>query len=253
MRKRKNFVIPTTAILCGVSFLGIGTLFAIDDQLSKTLRLPSYSGNLSGAAMHSQVSESGPYSPINLKRVSPYMIQALLAAEDHNFYQHDGIDAPALLRASLDNLKAGHMIEGGSTITQQLAKNVFLDWRDRTALRKLKQCLFAWELEKHYSKDEILESYLNCVYFGNGAYGVERAAKTYFGVHASQLTLAQSAFLAALLKAPSDYGLSSNQAAAFARQASILQNMVRHGHITEEQARSAQAHKLIVIPYEKNR
>jgi membrane peptidoglycan carboxypeptidase len=188
-------------------------------------------------------------NPVKLKKVSPYMIQAVLAAEDHRFYEHHGIDTFGLVRANIDNLKAGHMVEGGSTITQQLAKNVFLDWRDRSAMRKMKEWVLAVELERNYSKEEILEAYLNCVYFGSGAYGIENAARIYFGVHASKLTIAQCAFLAALLKAPSELGMPANQAEAFARQQSILNNMAQYGFITEEQKRNAQARPIKVLPF----
>jgi membrane peptidoglycan carboxypeptidase len=221
--KTVKVAIVAATILFAIAFFGIAEVVWVNHRLPET-------------------------TSVSLKNVAPYMVQALLAAEDHHFYEHNGVDSFGLIRATIDNWKAGHMVEGGSTITQQLVKNVFLDWRDRTALRKFKEWIIAWELERHYSKEKILESYLNCVYFGNGAYGIEPAAKTYFGVSAGKLTIAQSAFLAALLKAPSNFGAPSNEALAFARQKLILQNMVQYGYITLEQERRAENEKLIVIP-----
>jgi membrane peptidoglycan carboxypeptidase len=227
------------AILGGVAFVVISNGSKINYGLPKPV-LPSLKAP--------QPNAEGSIA-VSIKKVSPYMIQAVLAAEDHRFYEHHGIDAFGLVRANVDNLKAGHMVEGGSTITQQLAKNVFLDWRDRTPMRKMKEWALAIELERRYSKEEILEAYLNCVYFGSGAYGIENASKVYFGTSPSKLTIAQCAFLAALLKAPSDLAMPSNQAEAFARQQSILNNMAQYGFITEEQKRSAQSEALKVLPF----
>jgi len=236
-------LVLSVAILCGV----IGFFAFTNGSLTNYgLPKPVLPSPEAGPPKNAEGSK-----PISLNKVSPYMIQAVLAAEDHRFYEHHGIDILGLARANVDNLKAGHMVEGGSTITQQLAKNVFLDWRDRSALRKMKEWVLAIELERRYSKEQILEAYLNCVYFGSGAYGIENAARIYFGVHASKLTIAQCAFLAALLKAPSDLGMPSNREEAFARQQSILNNMVQYGFITEEQERNAQSHELKVLSFSK--
>jgi membrane peptidoglycan carboxypeptidase len=242
MFKKLNIVIVVAVFIGALAFFGFLKLGAIDRRLPEPV-LSETNNNKSDLPKEEQS------RPVSLKNVSPYMVLALLAAEDHHFYEHNGVDPVGLARATADNLKAGHMIEGGSTITQQLVKNVFLDWRDRSALRKIKEWMLAWELERRYSKQAILESYLNCVYFGNGAYGIERAANIYFGVSARQLTIPQSAFLAALLKAPSDLGVASNEAQAFARQRLILQNMLQYGYITSDQERLAQIQALAVIPY----
>jgi membrane peptidoglycan carboxypeptidase len=235
----------------GVALIGAAALVVVSTGLKIDLGLPkpTLPSLKPGPKKTAEDSYGQPCNPVSIKKVSPYMIQAVLAAEDHRFYEHHGIDALGLVRANIDNLKAGHMVEGGSTITQQLAKNVFLDWRDRSALRKMKEWILAIELERRYSKEEILQAYLNCVYFGSGAYGIENAAKTYFGTSASKLTIAQCAFLAALLKAPSDLCMPSNQAAAFARQQNILNNMAEYGYITEEQKRTAQSRPIKVLPF----
>lgn len=175
---------------------------------------------------------------VPLSAVSDNMVKALLSAEDRRFYEHHGIDVLGSVRATLVNAQAGEMKEGGSTISQQLAKNVFLDWRERTWQRKVSQWILAWDLESKYSKNQILEAYLNVVYFGNGAYGIENAAQTYFGVDASKLSLAQSAYLAALLKSPTSLG--ENRKAAVARQQEILDKVEEYGMVdsnTVEEAR----------------
>ena len=141
---------------------------------------------------------------VRLDRLPPYLPQAVIATEDRRFYNHLGVDPVGLVRAGLRNLIAGSVVQGGSTITQQLAKNLFLS-PDRTMARKLEEAMYAIWLERRFTKDEILELYLNRVYFGGGTYGVEAAARRYFGRSARSVTLTQAALLAGLLKAPSRY------------------------------------------------
>lgn len=172
---------------------------------------------------------------VSLQDVSPNLKWAVLAAEDHRFYQHHGIDPVAMMRALLTGARSGHMVEGASTITQQLAKNSFLKWEDRSARRKLKAWMLAWQLEQRYTKDRILETYLNQIYLGRGAYGIECAAQRYFGVHAHELSLSQASFLAAIIRAPSELGAPGHEQQAIRRQHQILANMVRYGYITEKQ------------------
>lgn len=176
------------------------------------------------------------HTKIPLNKVSKWMRLAILAAEDHRFYEHDGIDPWGLIRAGISNARAGHMIEGASTISQQLAKIAFLDQEEKTAERKLSQLVLAADLEKTYSKDTILEAYLNLIYFGRGAYGIEDAAHTYFGIPASKLTIAQSAFLAGIVRAPSTLSEKSNLKAAIARQHQVIDSMESYGYISEKQA-----------------
>lgn len=179
---------------------------------------------------------------VPLTQVANQMQQAILAAEDRHFYEHHGINLPSIARAALANLQAGRVVEGGSTITQQLVKNLFFDEPRRTLERKIKEAFMAWELERRYPKDKILELYLNQVYFGNGGYGIERAASRYFDKTAASLSLAESAFLAGLVKAPSE--LSADRQAALWRQKDILNKMVEYGYITRDQAESAKKQKL---------
>jgi 1A family penicillin-binding protein len=173
------------------------------------------------------------------------MQQAILAAEDHHFFEHHGINLMSIFRATLANLQAGHVVEGGSTITQQLVKNLFFTEAGRTMDRKVKEALMAWELEQRYSKERILEMYLNQVYFGSNAYGIERAASRYFDKPAASLNLSQSAFLAGLVKAPSELGALNNRSAALTRQHEILDKMVEYGYVTPDQEKKALKTKLV--------
>ena len=181
---------------------------------------------------------------VPLNQISPQMQQAMLAAEDHHFFEHHGINFVSIGRASLVNLTKGHVVEGGSTITQQLVKNLFFTDAQRTMDRKIKEALMAWEVERRYSKEKILEMYLNQVFFGNNAYGIERAASRYFDKSAAELDLAQASFLAGLVKAPSDLGAAANRKAAVDRQHEIIDKMVEYGYITENQGKLAKKEKL---------
>jgi penicillin-binding protein 1A len=179
-----------------------------------------------------------------LNQISSQMQQAMLAAEDHHFYEHHGVNFSSIGRASIANLQKGHVVEGGSTITQQLVKNLFFTDAQRTFDRKVKEALMAWEVERRYTKEKILEMYLNQVFFGNNAYGIERAASRYFDRTAAELDLAQSAFLAGLVKAPSELGLATNRSKAIERQQDIIDKMVEYGYITQSQADAAKTEKL---------
>ena len=175
---------------------------------------------------------------VRLDKLPPYLARAVLATEDRRFYHHFGVDPLGLVRAAFRNYEAGSVVEGGSTITQQLAKNLFLK-PDRTITRKLEEVIYAIWLEQRFSKDEILELYLNRVYFGGGTYGVEAASRRYFGKSARFVTLTQAALLAGLLKAPSRYAPTRNVKLATARIDEVLDNMVEAGYLTPADARSA--------------
>ncbi|MBR9824920.1 MAG: PBP1A family penicillin-binding protein [Alphaproteobacteria bacterium] len=160
-----------------------------------------------------------------------YLIDAVLAVEDRRFYSHYGIDLIGMGRALLANLRAGRVVQGGSTLTQQLAKNLFLS-PERTLERKVQEVLLAFWLESRFSKDEILELYLNRVYFGGGAWGVEAASMRYFGRSASEVSLGEAALLAGLLKAPSRYSPVSDAERAAARATVVLDLMEQTGRIS---------------------
>ena len=181
---------------------------------------------------------------VPLGEISSYLRRAVLAIEDKGFYEHAGIDIPAIIRAFFVNLQAGQIVEGGSTITQQLVKNLLIPEKERgrTFTRKFKELLLALEMERKINKDRILELYLNQVFWGNRAYGIERSAQRYFNKEASELTLAESAYLAGLLKAPS--ALSRDRKASESRKKLVLQKMLEFGYITKKQYEFAIKEKL---------
>jgi penicillin-binding protein 1A len=166
--------------------------------------------------------------------ISPWMPKATVAIEDRRFYQHGGIDPVGILRALAADVTAGHIVQGGSTITQELVRNLYLS-REQTLQRKVVEACLAIKLARAWSRDRILTAYLNDVYYGNHAYGIEAAAETYFSVPASRLTLEQAALLAGLPQAPSDYDPLHNPGAALARRAAVLQALRRSGDITQTQ------------------
>ncbi|MGB3022733.1 MAG: transglycosylase domain-containing protein, partial [Methyloceanibacter sp.] len=180
---------------------------------------------------------------VRLERLPSYLPQAVMATEDRRFYAHFGVDPLGLARASFRNWRAGNVVEGGSTITQQLAKNLFLK-PDRTISRKLEEAIYALWLEHRFSKDEILELYLNRVYFGGGAYGIEAASRRYFGRSARTVSLTQAALLAGLLKAPSRYAPTGNADLAASRIDVVLGSMVDAGFLSTAEADMAAAQPL---------
>lgn len=159
---------------------------------------------------------------------------AIIVVEDKNFYQHHGIDMAGIIRAVIQNIKAGRITAGGSTITQQTAKTLFLS-NERTFARKIKELFYAWQLERRYSKDEILTMYCNTIYFGHGAYGLEVAARTFFAKNAQELAIEESALLAGLPNAPSVNDPFTNPDKAKKRQKIVLQRMADEGYISDEE------------------
>jgi penicillin-binding protein 1A len=176
------------------------------------------------------------YIPLDM--LPPHLPNAVMAIEDRRFHEHRGVDFPSLVRALLANLKAGRTVQGGSTITQQLAKNLFLS-PERHFTRKLEELLIAVWLEARLTKREILELYLNRVYFGAGAHGIESAAERYFGKSARNVTVAEAAVLAGLLKAPSKFSPLGSPGLARSRARVVLKTMQEAGVITAEEARQA--------------
>lgn len=173
-------------------------------------------------------------STITADTLPEHLVDAVLAVEDRRFYHHFGIDIIGTTRAAVANLRAGRVVQGGSTITQQLAKNLFLT-PDRTFRRKVQEMLLAFWLETRFSKDEILALYLNRVYFGAGAWGAENAARRYFGKGPHELDIGEAALLAGLLKAPSRYSPANDTARAAVRATVVLDLMLATGRITEEE------------------
>ena len=183
---------------------------------------------------------------IPIERMSPTLIKAVVSVEDQRFYEHSGIDAIRVAAAALKNLEQGRRAEGGSTITQQLARQSFLT-RDKYYKRKLQEVILAAYIEKMYDKNEILEMYLNKVYFGGGLYGVEAASRGYFGKPCRELTLDEAALLAGLIQSPSSYAPSVNMDRAVARRAVVLQAMVSAGVIEQAAADRAKGTKVKLV------
>jgi len=181
---------------------------------------------------------------VKLKDVAPVMIQATVAIEDKGFYTNPGFDLAGIVRAAFDNLKAGHIVGGGSTITQQLAKQQFLT-PEQSLSRKIKELALAYELAQTYSKDQIMELYLNKSFYGSQSYGVEAAAESYFHIPASKLDLAQSAVIAGLPQAPTEWNPVLHPEAAKLRQTEVLQAMVRSNFISQEDMDTALTEKLV--------
>ena len=196
--------------------------------------------------------QGGRRTKVFLGQISPYLIEATIATEDRDFYSHPGFDPIAILRALYYNLSERRIVSGASTITQQLARNVLLTPEERmqeTAWRKIKEAVLAAELTRVYPKDTILEIYLNEIYYGNLAYGIQAAAETYFGVNAQDLTLAQASFLAGLPQAPATYDpFGGGHDLALARQRDVLALMVEAGYTTEAEG-SAAAFEVAAYPF----
>ena len=177
---------------------------------------------------------------VKLADIPKNMQNALIAIEDHKFYEHDGISPEGILRAILANIKEGEIEQGGSTLTQQFVKNTFLT-HEQTIERKIEEAILSVVLEDKYSKDEILEMYLNTTYFGAGATGVHQASKVYFGKHVSRLSLEEAAVLAALPYAPSALNPLEHPIECKQRQMLVLNAMAKHGFISQDVADETKA------------
>lgn len=175
---------------------------------------------------------------IPLSRMPSYLPQAFVAAEDSRFYDHPGLDLWSVFRAAINNMRSGRRGQGGSTITQQVARSLLLS-PEKTYLRKFKEAILAWRIDTLLSKDDILYIYLNQIYLGDGAYGVEAAAQAYFGKHARELSLGEAAILAGLPQAPSRYSPHLHLEAAQKRQRYVLNRMAADGFVSSEEARRA--------------
>src|SRR5213592_1423689 len=189
---------------------------------------------------------------VPLAHIPQPLRDAIIATEDRRFYSHFGVDPIGVARAIYQNYRRGRIVEGGGTITQQLTKVLFLT-PDKSLERKLKEAVLALELERRYSKDRILEMYLNQVYFGHGAYGVEAAARTYFGKSVSELTVREAALLAGLPRAPSSYSPFDHANAAKRRRELVLRRMAEYGALKDEEATQIARSDLGLIPPERRR
>ena len=183
---------------------------------------------------------------VSLDKIPKNLQNAFIAVEDNRFYEHNGVDPRGILRALYSNVVSGEVAQGGSTITQQLAKNAFLS-QDRTITRKIQEFFIALRLEQQYTKDEILEMYLNQIYFGRGAYGVQAAAQTYFGKDVDQLNLSECAMLAGIPRSPNYYSPLNNLSAAMERRSEVLDQMVKYDYITPDMAAKTKREQLQLV------
>ena len=237
------------AVVCG---LGVGASLGYLYDFPELERLQNYKPNsitriyARGGELLAELYQERR-SPIPLKQIPATLRQAFLAIEDSRFYDHPGVSYPDIARAFIKNLRAGQFVQGGSTITQQLAKVLFLT-PERKLKRKIREAFLALEIERRFTKDEILEFYLNQIYLGSGAYGVQAAARIYFGKTAAQLTLAESAMIAGLPKAPTRFNPRMNPDSAMNRRNLVIKRMRASGFITEEQEKTAREEPIRLAP-----
>src|SRR6186997_2542452 len=227
--------IATLLFLAGFAWFVVDLTAGIPNKQELRLFSDMASANILFNAADREVFTIGKEHRIEvpLTEISPNLIKAVIAIEDRRFYDHEGFDPIRIIGSAIAVARAGVAVQGGSTITQQLARQSV--GREKTLDRKLRELLFATALEHQFTKNEILELYLNKVYFGNGLYGAEAASRGYFGKKASELSLGEASLLAGLLKAPSSYDPSAAPQKAEARQAVVLKAMLESKVITQQQ------------------
>lgn len=240
-------------IACFLAIIGIGTAagvfaYALKDMPAwnpKALEpnMPSYIYDKDGKLITKIYVENR--DPVDFDKIPDTVKSAFLSIEDIRFYDHKGLDLRRIIGSLVADIKAGRKAQGASTITQQLVKRAFLS-PDKTLKRKLQEAFLAIELERKYTKDEIFEMYLNQIYFGEGAYGIQSASQVYFGKDVQNLTLEEAALLAALPKAPNSYSPLKDMAAATKRRNLVLSNMAKYGFISEDQALNAEAKPIVL-------
>lgn len=248
---RLGWLLPLGALGVGLSVLVLTYAFASiplprDIKLESAAEVYDRNGNLIGVFTGEQ--RRFLIDTRELLKEKPEIGQAVIASEDRDFYEHNGISLRGTVRAAWANLTQGEITQGGSTITQQYVKQAVLQDPERTVTRKLKEAVLAIKLERRFSKKQILGFYLNTVYFGRGAYGIEAAARAYFGKHASDLDLAEAAYLAGIIPAPESYQPDRNQQGARARRDRALSFMRQQGYITEAEEQRASRGRIRLSP-----
>ncbi|HLL98536.1 MAG TPA: transglycosylase domain-containing protein, partial [Rubrobacteraceae bacterium] len=254
-RKKSNWLAKARnvfLILCAVAILSVVALFAsfgqtymalaegmpeLDDYSSTELAQTSLVYDTNGNVVDELYGVQNRFV-VSLDDINPTLHEAVIAIEDHRFFEHRGLDFEAIGRAALENVRNLSIQEGGSTITQQLIKNTYIAQEERlipSFERKFAEASLAWQYEEDHSKEEILEQYLNTVYFGANAYGAEAAAKTYFNKKAENLTLPESALLAGIIQLPGVYDPFLDPEGAKGRRNVVLDRMLEYGYITEQQ------------------
>jgi len=257
-KKRFFLTIFKFFLICVVFFIvaGLGIFIYYAKDLprpevfeERQLALPTKIYDRTGQVLLYTIYGEERREPVKLNEVSPYLIKAVLAAEDKNFYNHHGIDFQGIIRSVLINLRIKKPVYGGSTISQQLIRSTFLT-PQKTISRKIKEIILTLELERRYSKDQILEWYLNQIPFGPNIYGVEEAARSYFNKSAKELTLAESALLASTIKAPSFYWQHRQE--LLNRKDDTLKKMLENNFISQEEYQKAKAEEIIFSEHQDN-
>jgi penicillin-binding protein 1A len=259
-RRRHAAIVASLLVLIvgGIVVAGFGGAAAFEASCSLSELRPVSTGPQGGPANTFVYAANGSLlgsipaeknrQPVALSQMSPWMAKATVAIEDRRFYKHGGVDYKGIVRAAVKDLRAGRVVQGGSTITQQLVRNLYIS-RQRTFKRKIKEACLAIKLAQNKSKDWILGSYMNAVYYGNHAYGIEAAAQTYFSRRARTLTLDQSALLAGLPQAPSVFDPLHRPLDALERRDEVLRAMLENGALTRRQFASAIADRdLHLVP-----
>lgn len=232
----KIFMGGAAIFLCGILVLNILIWTSDVSKLEDPAPRPTIIYDQKGAVA-SKIAAS-KIEGVSIKQIPKDVVNAVIATEDQLFFKHSGINYFGIIRALTQNALSGEIVAGGSTITQQLAKNVFLT-NERTYTRKLKELILTKKIERTYSKEEIIERYLNQIYFGEGAWGIQSAAQTYFGKDVSQLTLSESAMLAGLIKAPSVLSPFKNKERSIERRDLVLSLMEKEGYISQQDVNKA--------------
>ena len=224
MKVIKKIIFVVLLIVLSISLLIIGNGY---DMYKEALEEMPLSEKVA------EIKEKKTYT--KLDELPQIYINAVISVEDHRFYKHNGIDIIAICRAFINDIKAMEFVEGGSTITQQLSKNIYFT-QEKKLTRKIAEVFMAWKIEDNYSKDDILELYLNTSYFGDGYYTVEEACKGYFNKEINEMTDYEAILLAGIPNAPSIYSPSKNPELAKQRQKQVMDKMVKCGYLTQVEA-----------------
>src|SRR5918999_597878 len=245
---RFMWILPVLALIAGL--IALVLVYALASvPLPRQIELPSAAEvfDRDGELIGIYAGEERRF-PIDTERLPAHVWQAVIAAEDRDFFDHPGVSVRAVVRAAWANLTGGEIRQGGSTINQQYVKNAVLQDPSRTIERKAREAVLALKLERAYSKRQILGFYLNTIYLGRGAYGIEAAARSYFDKHATELTLSEAAYLAGIIPAPESYQLDRRPRLARQRRGRVLEQMEAQGYITPERRARALRVKLKLAP-----
>jgi penicillin-binding protein 1A len=248
---RWGWLLPIGAILIGAALLFLTYAFASiplpqDIELESSAEVYDVNGDQIGTFAGDQTRFL--IDARELIREKPFIGQAVVAAEDRDFYEHGGVSLRGIVRAAWANVTGGEVTQGGSTITQQYVKNAVLEDPSRTVTRKVKEAVLAIKMERRFSKREILAFYLNTIYLGRGAYGIEAAARAYFDKHADDLTLSEAAYFAGIIPSPESYQLDENRRGAIERRNQVLDVMVQEGYLNPKRAAATRRQKLRLAP-----